>query len=290
MPIHPAPPSDLDGLIEGFRQVVQAVIDLGSTCSADDFALSTSCPGWSVQDHIAHVAAVEHFLEGGENPEVEISDLEHVHHEFAAWMEQGVHARRGTPGTEVVTELEELLQRRLATLANPDLTLETEVRAPLGTTRPLGSLLKLRLNDIWVHEQDIREALGRLGDLDTPAAATFVKAIVVSFPRLMQAVPMEDAQTVILESTGPVTARAGVRVSHDAAGERSDHVLFTGESESGMGEAVHSEDDPTTTISLSTEALGRRAAGRRPTGDTAYSVVGDEDLAARVLDAIAFTP
>ena len=101
---------------------------------------------------------------------------------------------------------------------------------------------------------------------------------------------MQDGQTVILESTGPVTARAGVRVSHDASGARSDHVLFTGESESGMGQAVHSEDDPTTTISLSTEALTRRAAGRRPTGETAYSVVGDETLAAAVLDALTFTP
>src|SRR5699024_2673084 len=129
------------------------------------------------------------------------------------------------------------------------------VRAPLDSTMRLGSLLKLRLNDIWVHEQDIREALGRIGDLDTPAAATFVKAIVRSFPQLVAQVPLEDGQTVILESTGPVTARAGVRVSHDASGERSDHVLFTGESESGMGQAVHTEDDPSTTISLSTEAL-----------------------------------
>lgn len=290
MPIHPAPPRDLAGLIEGYRQTVQAVLDLGHSCSPEDFAAPTSCPGWSVQDHIAHVAAVEHYLEGGENPEVDVSHLDHVHHEFAAWMEQGVEARRGTPALQVVAELEELLQRRLATLADPDLTLETEVRAPRGSTRSLSGLLKLRHQDIWVHEQDIREVLGRLGDLDSPAATTFVAGLVKIFATLVSNVEMTDGQTVILESTGPVTARMGVRVSHDELGTATYHQLFTGESESGMGQAVHSEDDPTTTISLSTEALTRRAAGRRATRDTAYSVVGDEALAERVLDALAFTP
>lgn len=290
MPLHPAPPRDLAGLIEGYRQTVQAVIDLGHACTPQQFAGSTSCPGWSLLDHFSHIAAVEHYLEGGENPEVEVSGLDHVHHEFAAWMERGVAARRATPGAEVVVELETLLHNRLATLADPTLTLETEVRAPLDSTMKLGSLLKLRLTDIWTHEQDIREALGRLGDLDTPAAATFVNSLVRSFARLVRAVPMADGQTVILESTGPVTARMGVRVSHDEAGEVTYHSLFTGESESGMGEAVHSADDPTTSISLSTDALTRRAAGRRTTGDTTYSVVGDEDLAARVLDALTFTP
>lgn len=290
MPIHPTPPRDLDGLTEAFRQTVQAVIDLGHGCTAEQFAESTSCPGWSVQDHIAHVVAVEHYLDGGENPEVDVSGLPHVLHEFGAWMEQGVQARRGTPGPEVVAELETLLHNRLASLADPELTLDSEVRAPMGSTMKLNALLRLRLNDIWTHEQDIREALGRLGNLDSPAAAMFVYALVRSFDRLMHKVPMTDGQTVILESTGPVTARMGVRVSHDESGEVTYHSLFTGESESGMGETVHSEDDPSTTISLSTEALTRRAAGRRATGDTTYSVVGDEDLAARVLDAITFTP
>lgn len=289
MPIHPAPQHDLAGLIEGYRQTLQAVVDLGRGCTEEDFAQPTSCPGWALKDHFAHIAAVEHYLEGGENPEVDVSGLAHVRHEFAAWMEQGVQARRGTPGAQVVAELETLLQHRMATLANPDLTLETEARAPRGTTMALRSLLKLRQQDIWVHEQDIREVLGRIGNLDTPAAVTFVNAVVTHFARLVAEVEMTDGQTVILESTGPVTARTGVRVSRDGD-ETTHHQLFTGESESGMGASVHSEQDPTTTITLSTEALARRAAGRRPTRETAYSVAGDEDLAERVLDALAMTP
>lgn len=289
MPIHPAPPLDLAGLIEGYRQTVQAVIDLGHSCTAEDFAAPSSCPGWTLQDHISHVAAVEHYLNGGENPDVDVSWLEHVHHAFAAWMEQGVQARRGQTGPEVVAELETLLHNRLATLADPSLTLDTQVRAPVEGTMRLSSLLKLRHQDIWTHEQDVREVLGRIGNLDSPAAATFVNGLVRHFATLVRDVPMGDGQTVILESTGPVTARMGVRASHED-GQITHHSLFTGESESGMGQSVHSESDPSTTITLSTEALSRRAAGRRATADTTYTVVGDEELAVRVLDAISFTP
>lgn len=295
MPIHPAPVRDLAGLIEGYRQTTQAVIDLGHSCSAEDFARSTSCPGWTLQDHIAHVVAVEQYLEGGENPEVDVSHLPHVRHEFAAWMEQGVEARRGRPGPEVVAELEEALAARLATLTDPELTLDTEVQAPMGRTMRLSSLLKLRQQDIWVHEQDIREVLGRLGDLDSPAAVTFVNGLVTHFPTLMGGVELADGQTVILESTGPVTARTGVRVGRGEDGEITHHPLFTGENvpgESGddPSSPPHSEGDPTTTISMSTEAMTRRAAGRQATADSAYTVVGDEELAVRVLDAIALTP
>ena len=290
MTIHPAPPLDLAGLIEGYRQSVQAVIDLGQGCTTKDFAADTSCPGWNLRDHFAHIAAVEHYLAGGENPAFDLSGLEHVRHEFGAWMEQGVQARRHRAGAEIVAELATLLKDRLAALADPALTLETQVRAPMDSTIKLGSLLKLRHQDIWTHEQDIREVLGRIGNLDTPAAATFVNSVLRQFPRLMAQVGLEQGQTVILESTGPVTARVGLRAAVGADGELTHHALFTGESESGMGTSVHSGDDPTTTISLSTHALTRRAAGRRATSETAYSVVGDEDLAVRVLDALTFTP
>jgi len=48
-------------------------------------------------------------------------------------------------------------------------------------------------------------------------------------------------------------------------------------------------DAPTTTISLATEAFTRRAAGRRSVSDTAYSVVGDDAIARRVLEALVVT-
>lgn len=290
MPIHPAPPEDLAGLAEGFRQTLQSIIDLGHECTEEDFAAPTSCPGWSLQDHFAHIAAVEHYLNGGENPEVDVSGLPHVQHEFGTWIEQGVEARRGRPGAWVVAELETLLHNRLASLSDPDLTLDDEVRAPRETTMPLRTLLRLRLNDIWTHEQDIREVLDRIGNLDTPAAASFIDSLSRLFGRQLEGIGLPEGHTVILESTGPVTARMGVRFGRDEDGALTRHRLFTGAAESGVGTVSHHEDDPTTTISLSTQALARRAAGRTPTQETAYHVVGDETVARQVLDALVITP
>ncbi len=292
MPIHPAPPDDLPGMVDAFRQTVQGIIDLGHSCRPEDFALPTACPGWSVQDHISHVAAVENYLETGEHEEVELTGTDHVRHEFGEWMEHGVQLRRRFPGPAVVSELETLLTARVATLSDPGLTLDSEVRSVMGRTARLGDLLRVRINDTWVHLQDIREALGRPGDLDTPAAATFVNTVVEHFPELVaQRVELPEGGAVILDCTGPVTARAGVRLVRAEDGSLLTHPLFTGESDT-LGEDLTQVQEQTssTTIVLSTEALARRAAGRRPTSETAYRVVGDEELAARVLDALVITP
>ena len=50
MPQHPAPPTDLGGLVGAYEQTTRAVIDLGQTLSARDFARDTECPGWTVKD------------------------------------------------------------------------------------------------------------------------------------------------------------------------------------------------------------------------------------------------
>lgn len=289
MPLHPSPPTDLEGMVEGFRQVFQTLIDLGHGCSADDFARETTCPGWSVQDHLAHVAAVESYLEGGEHVEVELPERAHLRHEFAEWMEHGVQLRRDRPATEVVAELEVLLHNRLATFADPDLHLDTPVRGAQNSTIPLGDLLTRRLIDVWVHQQDVREALGRPGDLDTAAAATFVAVIERALPKVVaRGTDLEEHQTVIVDCTGPVEARMGVRVGRGEDGRSLGHSLFTGEVDEDA--AQHRDEDPTTTIVLSTDALTRRAAGRRSTQDTSYRVVGDDDVARRVLDALVVVP
>lgn len=291
MPIHPAPPVDLAGKVEGLRQGLQAVIDLGHGCSESDFDLPTACPGWTVRDQLSHIAAVEAFLEGEPHVEQDLSGLDHLHNDFAVWMEHGVQARRGRAGAEIVTELERLLPQRLATLSDPALTLETEVASPAGATVPLRRLLSLRLMDIWTHEQDLREALGRPGNLDTAGAAVFVNTVVRAFPGLVaERVPLAEGEAVILESSGPVTARTGVRMVAGDDGGLTGHPLFTGETDPGDNTVRVLKAGPTTSISLSTDALTRRAAGRRTTAETNYRVTGDEARAAAVLDAITITP
>ncbi|MGB3829319.1 MAG: maleylpyruvate isomerase family mycothiol-dependent enzyme [Ornithinimicrobium sp.] len=296
MPLHPSAPEELPDLVEGYRQAMRSFIDLGRSCpeaKADD---PTPCPGWSVKDHFAHVASSEAYFDGADYPEVDLPERGHLRSAFTTWLEHGVQVRRDRSMQEILDELETLLFNRIATLGNPDLTLETPVRAPMDRELPLGDLMERRLVDIWVHEQDIREVLGRIGNLDSPAASTFVARIVDAFPRILtKRLELPAGQTVILESTGPVTARVGVRMAHGSEGEIVGHTLFSGSQETAAEDAAdqveHPEEDvASTTIIMSTDALTRRAAGRRSTDDTSYKVVGDEEIARMVLDALVITP
>ena len=93
-----------------------------------------------------------------------------------------------------------------------------------------------------------------------------------------------DEHAVIFDSTGPVAGRVGARIVHDEHGSPSAVPLF-----SGHGHTVHAGEH-TTTITLTTEAMTRRAAGRGDTDSIHYTVHGDPAIARRAMDALSFTP
>lgn len=295
MTINPQPPTELVDLIEAYRLALRSFLDVGHGAPADSYLEPTCCPGWTVHDQISHIASLEDFFDGGDYPDVDLPDLEHVDSDSSRFIEYGVHARRHLPTSEVLAELETLLHNRMSTLSNPDLTLETKVRGPGRRELTLGDLLGRRLNDLFVHEQDVREAIGRIGNLDSPAAAFFMQAVIEAFPVVVpKRVEIPAGVSVILESTGPVTGRVGVRMAHDESENVVAHPLFTGDGATAAtdlaDQVVHPDQEVhTVTISMTTDALTRRAAGRRPTRDTAYRVVGDEELAEKVLDALVIS-
>jgi hypothetical protein len=115
----------------------------------------------------------------------------------------------------------------------------------------------------------------------------FVNSVILQLPRLVaKGAGLEPGHQVIIDVTGPVMARVGVRVETDEQGRPRGHAMLSGDS------AFPSDRQPdreTTTISLSTEAFTRRAAGRRSFSSTACTVVGDEPIARRVMEALVVT-
>ena len=285
--MHPAAPQGLHDLVEAFAQTAQAVIDLAHGCSADDLALPTECPGWTVHDQISHVAGVESWLEGHQDPRVEkMPHYDYIRSDLGKKVEYAVELRRGRTGEEVVAELEDVLAGRLSTLRSPELTDSSIIAGPFGPDLA-ATVVLMRTFDVWTHEQDLRSALGRPGNLGSPAAAVFVGSVLLQLPRLVtKGAGVEPGHLVVIDVTGPgsaVTAHEGVRVEVDEQGRTRGHAMA----------ADPPPDGPTTTISLSTEAFTRRAAGRRSVDDTvsdpAYGVVGDEAIALRVLEALVIT-
>ena len=290
MPLHPAPPTDLPTVVAGYAHTLRAVLELGRGCSEADFDRPTDCPGWSVKDQISHVVDLETLLAGDPRQQVAVPDLPHLRNDFGRFMEGGVQARRGIPGSIVVAQLEAVLPRRVAWWTDPKRTADTVVDSPLGSRTALG-LARLRCLDIWCHEQDLRVALNRPGHLDSVAAQLFTQSIVDALPRIVArdaAVPIGYA--VVFDITGPLVGRVGVRVveGDSPAGEHAERgtgeLLFSGASDR------HGGGGPTTTITLSTEAFTRRGAGRWSVERTPHTVHGDADIAARVLDHLPVTP
>ena len=90
MALHPAPPTDVRGLIDAWRHTVQAVIDLGHSCHQADFERPTACPGWTVKDQISHIVGTELWVGTGEVPQVQVPWYGHVRHEMGAFLEKAI--------------------------------------------------------------------------------------------------------------------------------------------------------------------------------------------------------
>lgn len=278
MPMHPPAPSDLQGLIEAWRQTIDAVIDLGIGLRAEDFDRETTRPGHTIRDVITQVVAREAELAG-----------------------DAAADRSGRAGAGLITELREVNDRRLAQLyaavpttemVAPGMPVDDEREAALAedvaTVASAVHELRTRCCEVWIAEQDIREAIGRPGNLDTPAAAVFLEYVEMSFAEKVTWVAGERelpvGTAIIVESTGPLVGRMGVWMSEGNEG-RTAVRMFQGDLEhSGVTDVIPMP--AITSIALSTEELTRRVAGRRAVADTRYTVRGDEDLAAHVLDAM----
>jgi len=290
--MHPQPPEDLTGLVDGFAHSLQAVLELGMTCHEDDFDKETQCPGWTVKDQISHIVGLERTLQGEQDPPVDVPDYPWILGDLGRAVEPAIELRRSRSGGHVVAELAALLPARLEALRAPGLTLETPVEGPFGPMT-LEGLLRMRTIDVWCHEQDLRQALDRPGNLDCAGAVIFCETLLRAFPaRMARRADLDIGSVVIIESTGPVLAREGVRIVEGDDGRPYAESLFSGVSHEVPATAAVTPElvEVATTIRLSTDALTRRGAGRVATDDLHYTVEGDERVAHRVLDALVITP
>jgi uncharacterized protein (TIGR03083 family) len=149
--------------IEGLREVWGSLSALGATLDEVQFDLPTECPGWSVKDQFSHLIGTELLLEGAAVPDVEVLERDHLHNELGEANERFVLARRGRSGSEVVAEFTELTTHRLETLrALDDEAWQVLGPSPIGMV-PYVDFMGVRTFDSWVHEQDVRRAVGEPG-------------------------------------------------------------------------------------------------------------------------------
>jgi uncharacterized protein (TIGR03083 family) len=269
--------ADLRDCVDIWRRACADLSRLARGIDELAWGFPTDLPGWSVHDVVAHCAALECELAGDPPLAADIdADAPHIRNPRGVYTEHGVVARRGYGKQQLIDEFEDAVRRRGALL-------DTEPLDDPAGTPPITpgdidwdwqTLLRNRIVDIWVHDQDIRRAVGKPGDQDTPAAA-FVQDV---FGRAMPYVLAKRAgappgTSMVVDITGPVPAVYAVAVD-----------------DNGRGAPVDATDlEPTVRLTMSTEIFAMLAAGRRNPAELPVAVDGDAALADRVVRDMVVT-
>ncbi len=270
----------LQPYVDAWAQSIEAISELVQPLAEGEWNRRTDCPGWSVRDQVSHIIGIECELLGDPRPIHSLPrDLYHVTDESSRQMEVQVDVRRHHTAPEMTGELEYTLIRRARQLRNDKRAPDTEVRHVLPGKDPVTfeRLLQIRAFDVWVHEQDIRRALGRPGNLDSAAAHVTRDVLVTGLPSVVAGRAGAPAgSAVVFDVTGPVEFMRTVRVDGEG------HATVNGSVSLG----------PTVTVTLDWETYVRLACGRTRFEKVAdgIKVEGDADLAGAILRNFAVTP
>ncbi|MFB7677559.1 maleylpyruvate isomerase family mycothiol-dependent enzyme [Kitasatospora purpeofusca] len=262
---------------DAWTQSIEAISELVAPLPEGSWNRATECPGWSVRDIVSHVIAVESELLGDPRPIHSLPrDLLHVTTDAARYLELPVDKRRCHTALEMTGELDYTIIRRSRALRNAKQLPNEPVRWPAGPQSrdiPYHELLRLRAFDVWVHEQDLRRALGAPGNLDSPAALVSRDVLLQGLPKAVaNRAGAPAGSTVVVDVTGPVEFLRTVRV--DSAGRGS------------VDESISLAPD--VQLTLDWETYVRLACGRGRPGSVI--VEGDRELADRVLANFSVTP
>ncbi len=142
-----------------------SIAALGADLTEEQWDTATECPGWSVRDQVSHIIGLERMLAGLDTePPATDGELDGV----AAFNEAQIAPRRSRPGAEVLAEMNDICAQRLEMLRSMPAEKWDEVGfTPVGEG-PYRMFMQVRAFDCWVHEQDMRRALGIPGHLSGP--------------------------------------------------------------------------------------------------------------------------
>ena len=269
--------ASFDTLFAAWRSASADFLDLVTPLSQAEWDAPTALPGWSVGDIVAHVGWIEGMLIGEIDAphEPDWDALPHAVTDFGRITEVPVDLRRSWTREAVLVELADRISRRTAELEGGSRDAALEVMGPLGPA-PLGRVLRMRTLDTWVHEQDIRDALGRPGHLDSAGAQATASQLLPGLGKVWAKLAGAQPGDVLdVRITGPgIEGGAVVAVGDD-----------------GRARMVHDDlldqaGAATVTLSMPWPAYLALSCGR---GDPSpwreqVQVSGDPALAARTLD------
>jgi uncharacterized protein (TIGR03083 family) len=265
-----------DAAVEELALVWSSVLELCEPFDEAEWDKATACPGWTVKDQVAHLGGAEAMFLGRPHPPALEERPSHIRNDVGAANEAVVEVRRSWSGRQVLDELREVSEERLAQLgemSDEDLAKDSWTPVGPGTYR---DLIKVRAFDAWVHEQDIREAVGRPGHLEGPVAENALARCLMAMPFVVgKKAAAPEGSTVVFEVGGPTPATLGIEVSGGRA-------RATGEV----------PEDPDVRLGIGFLAFTRLGCGRADPQAAldagGVTIAGDTDLGEAIVRNIAF--
>ncbi len=232
-------------------------------------------PGWNVHDVLAHLIGTERALAGTVYPDVAGLDVgAHVRNEIGRANEAWVLSLRDRSNAGLLADFRAVTTDRLASMRAMPLE---EFNAPSWT--PAGQatyarFMQIRIFDCWMHEQDIRTAVGIPGNEDGAAAEQSLDEVVLALGYIVGKRGRAPAgSSVLIRLTGPITRDLAVVV----------------EGRARVVQALSGEPSASLTLSSS---LFVRLAGGREDAEGALARIGlggDAALARQLAMNLAYT-
>jgi uncharacterized protein (TIGR03083 family) len=268
-------PDVLNGLFTVWDSIDALLVGLSET----EWRAPTPLPGWCVQAVVSHIIGTESFLDGipAPEPDIDVKALDHVHNDVGAMNECWVRHLGGQSGDSVLQRYRAVTEgRRKVLQAMSEEDWNAETLTPAGPDS-YGRFMRIRVFDCWMHEQDIRMAIGRPSsdaELEGSASRLSLDEVAATLGFVVgKLAKAPDGSRIQFDLTGPL-ARS-IRVNVDG---RAQLVQDFG----GL--------EPTATVRVDALQFTRLAGGRPMCPARAQDVElgGERDAAARIVERLNF--
>jgi uncharacterized protein (TIGR03083 family) len=267
---------DKDQLVRLLVQEFEAVTSVVTGLTDDEWAADSCLPGWSVHDVLGHMTGTELMLSGRAPPVADVAHLSHMRNPVAEANEVWVESMRPRSGSEMVAGWTAVTDERIATLeAMTQAEFDAPSWTPVGSDETYGRFMRIRHYDCYMHEHDIRLALGLSGRGDPDAVSSCLEEVATGLGYIVgRRAGLPDGSRVRIDLTGDVERTFLINVDGRAA-------------------VVDALDGPATIGIQLAASLFLRLTGGRDDGPSALGsgvhLTGDITLAQQLVDNLAFT-
>jgi uncharacterized protein (TIGR03083 family) len=267
---------DKPATVELLTHEFGSIAEVCTGITADQWARPSCLPGWSVHDVLGHMVGTESMLSGVQTPTVDISHLHHMQNPIAEGNELWVESMRPLGGDELLARFRDVTGRRLAALeAMSQADFDAPSWTPVGRDETYGRFMRVRHYDCFLHEHDIRFALGRPPREDEADLRSALDEVATGIGYIVgRRAAMPEGSRVRIDLTGPASRTFLVQVD-------------------GRASVVDElEEEPTVAVELPVIRF-LRLTGGRDDGDAGAPgpthIAGDRALGEQLVANLAFT-